>query len=79
MPFAQGANTEVGFGLGGGVPELVIPDTEKSAMQQACRYEPGLNRTYQELANDCGTEVLEFNLVCYFRRRVPSVSKWSPQ
>jgi transposase len=31
-----------------GVPELVIPDQLKSGVVLACRYEPGLQRTYAE-------------------------------
>ncbi len=34
----------------GGVPELVIPDNLKSAVTKACRYEPDLSPTYQQLA-----------------------------
>lgn len=34
----------------GGVPELVIPDNLKSAVSKACKYEPDLNPTYQQLA-----------------------------
>jgi transposase len=34
----------------GGVPELVIPDNLKSGVSKACRYEPDLNPTYQQLA-----------------------------
>jgi transposase len=33
----------------GGVTELVVPDNLKSAVTTACRYEPELNRTYQEM------------------------------
>lgn len=33
-----------------GVPELVVPDNLKSAVFKADRYEPALNRTYQEMA-----------------------------
>ena len=41
-----------------GVPELVIPDNEKSAVHKASRYEPVLNPTYRELAAHYGTTVL---------------------
>lgn len=34
----------------GGVPELVIPDNLKSGVTKACRYEPDLNPTYQQMA-----------------------------
>ena len=35
----------------GGVPEVVVPDNLKSAVNRAHRYEPELNRTYAELAH----------------------------
>lgn len=34
----------------GGVPEMVIPDNLKSAVSRACRYDPDLNPSYQQLA-----------------------------
>ena len=46
------------FEYWGGVPELVIPDNEKAAVQEADRYEPRLNPTYGELAAHYGTTVL---------------------
>ena len=46
------------FEFFGGAPELVIPDNEKAAVRKASRYEPRLNRTYQELAAHYGTAVL---------------------
>ena len=42
----------------GGVPELVICDNEKAAVTKASRYEPVINRTYQEMATHYGTGVL---------------------
>jgi transposase len=42
----------------GGVPELVIPDNLKSGVSKACRYEPDLNPTYQQLAEHYQTTVL---------------------
>jgi transposase len=42
----------------GGVAELLIPDQLKSAVTRACRYEPGLHRTYQELARHYDTVAL---------------------
>jgi len=33
-----------------GVPEIVVPDNLKSGVTKACRYEPDLNRTYEEMA-----------------------------
>jgi transposase len=34
----------------GGVPEIVVPDNLKSGVTKPCRYEPGINRTYAEMA-----------------------------
>ena len=34
----------------GGVPKCIVPDNLKSGVNEACRYEPELNRSYQELA-----------------------------
>jgi len=42
----------------GGVPELVVPDNLASGVRKACRYEPAVNRTYEELARHYGTAVL---------------------
>ena len=42
----------------GGVPEILIPDCLKGAVTTPCRYEPGINRTYQDLAVHYGTAVL---------------------
>jgi transposase len=42
----------------GGVPGALVPDQLKSAVTQSCRYEPGIQRTYEELAQHYGTAVL---------------------
>lgn len=34
----------------GGVPEILVPDNLASGVTTVCRYEPGINRTYQEFA-----------------------------
>jgi transposase len=34
----------------GGVPGLVVPDNAKTGVTKACRYDPDLNPTYQEMA-----------------------------
>lgn len=34
----------------GGVPEILVSDNLTSGVTSPCRYEPGINRTYQELA-----------------------------
>ena len=39
----------------GGSTELWVPDQLKGAVTRSCRYEPGLNRTYQELAEHYST------------------------
>lgn len=46
------------FEFGGGVPELVIPDNLRSGVTRACRYEPELNPTYQDLAMHYGVAVM---------------------
>lgn len=38
------------FAFFGGVPRAVVPDNLKSGVTDPCRYEPSLNRAYQELA-----------------------------
>lgn len=40
----------------GGVPECIVPDNLKSGVTDPCRYEPGINRSYEEFAQ-------HFNLV----------------
>lgn len=42
----------------GGVPKLLVPDQLRSAVSQACRYEPGIQRTYEEMAHHYKTVVL---------------------
>jgi transposase len=42
----------------GGVPAALVPDQLKSAVVAACRYEPGPQRTYEELAQHYDTVVL---------------------
>ena len=42
----------------GGVATITVPDNEKTGITRACRYEPELNRTYQELAEHYGTVVI---------------------
>ena len=41
----------------GGVPKLLVCDNLRSGVTAACRYEPGINRTYQEMAAHYGTAV----------------------
>ena len=42
----------------GGVPELVVPDQLKSGVTRACRYEPGVQRSYDEWSRHYGTTIL---------------------
>ena len=42
----------------GGVPLLTVPDNTKTGITLACRYEPILHRTYQEMAEHYGTAIL---------------------
>ena len=42
----------------GGTPAALVPDQLKSGVTKACRYEPGVQRTYEELADHYGTTVL---------------------
>jgi len=42
----------------GGVPEVVVPDNLKSGVTKPCRYEPGVNVTYQEMAEHYGVAVV---------------------
>jgi transposase len=46
------------FDFIGGVPKAVVPDNPKVAVIKPSRYEPGINRTYQELADHYGFVVL---------------------
>ena len=46
------------FEFGGGVTALVVPDNLLSGVTQACRYEPEINPTYQDLAVYYGVAVM---------------------
>ena len=41
-----------------GVSEMVVPDQLKSAVVRACRYEPGIQRTYAEFARHYSTAIV---------------------
>jgi transposase len=41
-----------------GVPKAIVCDNLKAGVTAACRYEPGINRTYQELAEHYDTAIL---------------------
>jgi len=42
----------------GGAPRDLVPDQLKSGVTVACRYEPAIQRTYEEMAQHYGTTVL---------------------
>jgi transposase len=42
----------------GAVPALLVPDNLRSGVSQAHRYEPLLNRSYQEMASHYGTAIM---------------------
>lgn len=46
------------FAFLGGVPEIIVPDNLKSGVTKACRYEPSVNRTYEEMASHYGVAVV---------------------
>ena len=41
-----------------GVPAAIVPDQLKSGVTGSCRYEPGIQRTYEEMAGYYGTVIL---------------------
>lgn len=42
----------------GGVPQILVPDNLRSGVNRSCRYEPALNRTYENLAQHYGMAVI---------------------
>lgn len=52
-----GAHTRM-FNYFGGVTKAVVPDNLKSAVIKPDRHDPGLNRTYAEMAEHYGTAIL---------------------
>ena len=46
------------FAFLGGAPRVVVPDNLKAAVIRADRFDPGLNRTYAEMAAHYGTAIL---------------------
>jgi transposase len=42
----------------GGVPKLLIPDNPRTGVSRACRYDPDLNPSYQEMAMHYGVGVV---------------------
>lgn len=57
LPHWVGAHVRA-FGFFGGCPAIVVPDNLKSGVARADRYEPDLNRTYQEMAAHYGCAVI---------------------
>ncbi|WP_225938434.1 IS21 family transposase [Leptothermofonsia sichuanensis] len=57
LPHWIGAHQRT-FACLGGVPRVVVPDNLKSGVTDPCRYEPGINRTYQELASHYGVAII---------------------
>ena len=41
-----------------GAPEIIIPDNPKVGVTKACRYEPDLNPTYQDMATHYGMAII---------------------
>ena len=41
-----------------GAPEIVVPDNLKSGVTKPCRYEPGVNLTFEEMAQHYGVAVV---------------------
>ena len=46
------------FSYFGAVPHCIVPDNLLSGVTRPCRYEPGINQTYQEMATHYGTAVI---------------------
>lgn len=46
------------FSFFGGVTELVVPDQLRSGVSRPCWYEPGVQRTYDEMADHYNTTIL---------------------
>jgi len=42
----------------GGASEMIVPDQLRSAVSRPCWYEPGIQRTYQEMAEHYGTAIV---------------------
>lgn len=57
LPSWTGAHVRA-FEYFGGVPEMVIPDNLRSGVSKACRYEPDINPTYNDLCRHYGTVVI---------------------
>jgi transposase len=51
------------FNAIGGVPQALVPDNLKTGITKPSRYEPGINRTYQDLADHYDCVVLPTRIV----------------
>jgi hypothetical protein len=51
------------------VPEAIVCDNLKAGVTATCHYEPGVNRTYQELAEHYGTAILPTRCVHYLSNK----------
>jgi transposase len=47
----------------GGVPKALVPDNLKAGVTKPSRYEPGINRSYQDLAEHYGCVVLPTRII----------------
>ena len=52
------ASHQRAFAFFGGVTEAIVPDQLKSGVVIPCRYEPGVQRTYDDFAQHYGTVIL---------------------
>jgi transposase len=57
LPCWIGAHVHM-FEEWGGCPAILVPDNLKSGITKPCRYEPGVNRTYEEMAEHYGAVVI---------------------
>jgi transposase len=57
LPEWLGAHVQA-FQFFGGVPDLIVPDNLKSGVTAAHRFEPEVNRSYEELAQHYGCAIL---------------------
>jgi transposase len=57
LPHWIGAHVRM-FEEWGGCPAILVPDNLKSGITKPCRYEPDVNRTYEEMAEHYGAVVI---------------------
>ena len=57
LPCWIGAHQRM-FSFFGGCSAILTPDNLKSGITRPCRYEPGVNRTYEEMADHYGAVVI---------------------